>query len=100
MKIWLGLVPFFISFSAAVSPGNELPEKSCFEVRGMTCASCSLTVKSAVRQLKGIKEISVSVKNSEATVYFDKQMTTTKDINKKINEIGGDYKSTVKQCKS
>ena len=92
----LTLTPALV-FAAPPTGGSF--NKACFKVDGMTCPSCSLTVKSAVKRLKGIKSIDVSVQGSEAIIFFDNKKTEAKDIRAKINEIGGDYKATVKQCK-
>ena len=101
MKFLMSLFLVFLPALSSAAPGKgEAENKACFTVNGMTCASCSLTVKSAVRQLEGIKDIVVSVDKSEAVVSFDKKKTTIKDISAKINAIGGDYKASVKQCKA
>ena len=100
MKFFVSIMLAFVPFSTSAAPGDDGEEKkACFTVNGMTCASCSLTVKTAVRQLEGIKDIAVSIDKSEAIVSFDKKKTTVKDISEKINAIGGDYKASAKQCK-
>ena len=101
MKFFMCLFLFFVSFLGFSDSENDGSEnKACFTVNGMTCSSCSVTVKSAVRQLKGIKGIVVSVDNSDAIVLFDKKLTTIKDIIFKINAIGGEFRASEKQCKA
>ncbi len=71
--------------------------KACFNVKGMTCATCSLTLKAAVKKLKGIENISASVDQAEATVSYDQSKTTKNEILGQINSTG--YEATEKQCK-
>ena len=71
--------------------------KSCFNVEGMTCATCSLTLKAAIKKLEGIKNISASVDKAEAIVSYDQTKTTKIEILNQINSTG--YKATEKKCK-
>ena len=71
--------------------------KACFDVKGMTCATCSLTLKAAVKKLEGIENVSASVDKEEATVSYDQSKTTKSKILNQINSTG--YKASEKQCK-
>ncbi|MDD9952088.1 MAG: heavy-metal-associated domain-containing protein [Zetaproteobacteria bacterium] len=74
------------------------PQKVCLKVEGMTCQTCSMTVKAAVKQLDGIEKVVVSPKTAQATVLFDGNKVTPQTITQKVNSIGGSYKATAMQC--
>ena len=71
-------------------------EKVCFEVHGMTCATCSVTLKSAVKKLKGIQDISASIEAKSAEVDFDSSQTNANAIKKAIDDVG--YKAQPQNC--
>ena len=77
---------------------KESSQIACYQVQGMTCAACSVTLKTAVRKLSGIESIQVSVGENTAQVVFDPSKTNADDIKKQIDSTG--YKATSKQCKS
>lgn len=72
-------------------------EQACFEVQGMTCATCSLTLKSAVKRIKGVQDVIASVKKKNAIVQFEADQTNTDSIKKAIDDVG--YKAIPKDCK-
>ncbi|MDO8125816.1 MAG: heavy metal-associated domain-containing protein [Candidatus Brocadiales bacterium] len=40
-------------------------------MEGMTCASCAETVKSALSEVKGVRDVKVQLKNGEVEVGFE-----------------------------
>ena len=83
-------------FLCAYLQAGEKGQKACFGVEGMTCATCSLTLKAGVKKLKGIASVEASVEKKDAVVNFDPTKTNAAAIQKKIDSIG--YNSTVKKC--
>lgn len=77
---------------------KETTQTVCYEVQGMTCAACSVTLKTAVKKLNGIESVQVSVGENAAQVVFDPSKTNADDIKKQIDSTG--YQATSKQCKS
>ncbi len=75
-----------------------LDTKACFNVEGMTCAACTVTLKASVKKLGGIKEVSASADQGKATVTFDPAKTKVNDIKEKIDAVG--YKATIQECKA
>lgn len=71
-------------------------KKACFNVEGMTCATCPITTKSAIKKLDGIKNAQVSLEMKKAIVSYDLTLTNPKEIKSKINSVG--YKATEVQC--
>lgn len=71
-------------------------EKVCFEVQGMTCATCPLTVKMAVKKLKGVVEVKASLQDKSAVVDFDSQKINAAEIKTAIDSVG--YKAIPQEC--
>ena len=80
-----------------ISVSQAFANEACFDVQGMTCATCSLTLKSAVKKLKGIANVNVSVEQKKAVVAFDSKETSVEEIKKVIDDVG--YKATAQECK-
>lgn len=70
-----------VGFSAAA-------DKSCFEVKGMTCEACEAKIKSAVTKMDGVSSLSVSNKTGKASVEFDARKTSQDKILKAIQDTG------------
>jgi len=70
--------------------------KACFNVDGMTCISCTVTTKVAVKQLNGINKVDVYYDEKKAVVIFDSTKTNSYEIKKKIDSTG--YKATLVKC--
>ncbi len=92
-KISLVLTTLLMGFYSYAESKND---KACFAIEGMTCATCSLTLKAAVNKLDGIAKVEASVDEKSAQVEFDPTKTNKKAIGKKIDSVG--YTSKLKQC--
>ena len=58
-------------------------------VGGMSCSGCISTIKSALSEFKGIREILVDIASGKATVYYDKtQLKDVQSIAGAINDSG------------
>jgi mercuric transport protein len=91
------LLSIVFGLSFILAQGALAENKSvCFNVEGMTCAACTVTTKAAVKKLKGIKDVQVSLDDKSAVIKFDDSLTSSDEIKKKIDDIG--YKATPKQC--
>lgn len=71
-------------------------KKETFLIQGMNCVSCSLTVERALRNVPGVKHVSVSFASEKALVEFEDSVTpdSLKDAVKKtgytlVDEKGG-----------
>ena len=58
------------------------------EVKGMTCASCPLTVKQLLKKQPGVTEASVDYKLQIAQVKFDPDKTQPERLAKAVTDIG------------
>jgi mercuric ion binding protein len=64
-------------------------------VPGMTCATCPITVKTALKRVKGVEKVEASLERKEAVVTFDDTKTNVQALTKATTDAG--YPSTVKQ---
>lgn len=71
-------------------------DTACFVVQGMTCATCPITVKTAIKKLKGISAVKVSLEEKNALVDFDSSKTTVAEVKKAIEDAG--YKAAPHEC--
>ena len=62
--------------------------KNEFQVTGMTCAACSNRVEKGLSKLEGVKEASVNLTLEQATVSYDADVLTLKDIENKVEDLG------------
>lgn len=91
--IVLGLV---IVFNIGVL-NSAWAEKACYEIQGMTCVTCPITVKAALKKINGIKEVRVSLEEKNAMAEFDANQTNLKEIKNTIESVG--YKAAQHECK-
>lgn len=77
--------------------GTAWAETACFEVQGMTCATCPVTVKTAIKKLKGVTEVKTSLEEKNAIIDFDIQKTNSAEIKRAIENSG--YKAVPQECK-
>lgn len=62
------------------SPVLAAEKTVTLKVDGMTCQSCPYMVKTAVKKLKGITKIEVSLATKKAVVIFDDSLTNVEEI--------------------
>ncbi|GLI36256.1 heavy metal translocating P-type ATPase [Desulforhabdus amnigena] len=66
-------------------------KKTTLLVGGMTCAACVRRVEMALKALEGVKDASVNLASSRATVTYDPQGVGVKDLAKTVEEAGYEY---------
>jgi len=62
--------------------------KKIFDVKGMTCASCQAHVDNAVRKIKGVKDVNVSLLNNTMEVDYDEKCVDDQDIENAVKKAG------------
>jgi len=70
--------PSQILISAAQAAETE--QTATFDVPGMTCALCPVTVRKAMEGVAGVKSVTVDFDARTATVVFDPSVTTAEAI--------------------
>lgn len=58
------------------------------KVTGMTCGGCSSNVTKALRAVKGVDNIIVSLSGANATVQYDEKLTSPEQLHSAIKEAG------------
>lgn len=67
--------------------GSEAPTSTAtLSISGMTCASCASTATLALRQVPGVKSVSVDYERAEAVVRYDPAQVTTPEIVRSLGE--------------
>ncbi len=62
--------------------------RDSYSVKGMTCASCALSLESYLKSQEGIKEVSVNFPNESVYVEFDDSIANLSLIKKAASDIG------------
>ena len=57
-------------------------------VTGMTCGGGSSKVEQALKTVSGVNDVVVSLKNNEATVHYDEQVTAPDKLKLAIHDAG------------
>jgi P-type Cu+ transporter len=68
--------------------------KQKFQIQGMSCVGCAMTVDEAVENLPGVRSASTNYARQVAEVEYDEHKVNTQQIVKAIEEAG--YKAAVK----
>jgi copper chaperone CopZ len=59
-----------------------------FDIKGMHCASCSSLVQMSLKNLKGVKDVSVNLLTNSAVIEADETSVTPEDIIEVIGNAG------------
>ena len=77
---------FFYSNNSAFASTNRVVK---LNVDGMYTETCPVLLKSAVRKIKGVKNIEASLENKNAVIEFDDTITSLKNIQEVIEQQVG-----------
>lgn len=84
MKAILASLLFVIATSAAWAAERSVT----YAVENMTCATCSLTIKTAIKRLDGVKSVDVDFDKKTTTVVFDDEKVTDAAIVYALRDAG------------
>lgn len=73
-----------------VPKNTQAPTTTTLPVDGMTCHSCVKSIQNALSSQAGIQSVEVSLEQNNATITFDGQLITQKDIIEAIEDCGFD----------
>jgi copper chaperone CopZ len=75
---------------AEASPTQTSPTVSSvtLTVEGMTCASCSVAVRTALKRLDGVRDARVSVEEKRAVVDYEPASVTPQQMIDAVNRLG------------
>ena len=57
-------------------------------VTGMTCGGCTSSVTKALKAVNGVIDVTVSLTNAKATVQYDENLTSSKQLKSAVIEAG------------
>lgn len=63
-------------------------EKIHLNIRGMTCEYCVLNIESAIRDIEGVRTVSVDLEHSDAEVVVEKGKVVPDTLIKTISRLG------------
>jgi copper chaperone len=63
-------------------------EKTTLKVSGMTCGHCEKAVKTALLEVDGVKEVTVSLKSGLVDVEFDGSKATLSQLKEAVEDHG------------
>jgi periplasmic mercuric ion binding protein len=84
MKAILSSLLFVIATSTAWAAERSVT----YAVENMTCATCPLTIKTAIKRLDGVKSVDVDFDKKTATVVFDDEKVTESTIANASRDAG------------
>ena len=89
LTIFMTAAVFNLPGMAAANPATMATAKAAdeaalrtatFTVENMTCAACPITVRTAMKRVKGVKSVKVDFAARTAAVVFDPAVTTVEAI--------------------
>jgi mercuric ion binding protein len=63
-------------------------ETATLAVKGMTCPTCPLTVKVALKKQPGVSDVKVDLRRATARVVFDPEKVTVARLAKAVTDAG------------
>lgn len=87
----IALCPCGSTKASAQAPADQTSPTSAsmsFNVDGMTCPSCSVAVRTALKKVDGVKDAKVSVSDKRATVDYDPRKATPQQMVDAVNNLG------------
>jgi len=76
----------------AKGESNRLAEAQ-ISIQGMTCSSCVTTVESALRNVPGVKSLSVALVTEVARIKYDPTKISASELSEEIEDVG--FEATV-----
>ncbi|MCF6136732.1 copper chaperone CopZ [Pseudalkalibacillus berkeleyi] len=62
------------------------------QVEGMTCNHCKSAVTNALKELDGVKEVTVNLEKGEASVVYEEGTVNESDMKNAVEDQGYDVK--------
>ncbi len=84
MKLIASIIGLGLIGGAAVAKEATAEMK----VPGMDCAACTVVIKRALTQTKGVKSVDLNVDKRTATIVYEDTLVTPAEIQKTIEKAG------------
>lgn len=63
-------------------------KQDCYDITGMTCASCSAAVERVTRKMDGVEESNVNLATNKMTITYDEEKVSPDDIIQRVEKAG------------
>jgi len=83
MKYAIAIMSLFMSASLFADEQSVV-----LSVPGMKCPACPITVMVAIKRVKGVKSVNVSLENKQAEVSYDDQLTDISKLQVATKNVG------------
>ena len=83
MKYVIAIMSLFMSAALFADEQSVV-----LSVPGMKCPACPITVMVAIKRVKGVKSVNVSLENKQAEVSYDDQLTDISKLQVATKNVG------------
>jgi mercuric ion binding protein len=83
MKYAIAIMSLFMSASLFADEQSVV-----LSVPGMKCPACPITVMVAIKRVKGVKSVNVSLENKQAEVSYNDQLTDISKLQVATKNVG------------
>ncbi|MCQ6962335.1 heavy-metal-associated domain-containing protein [Methanolobus chelungpuianus] len=63
-------------------------KQETIKIEGMMCGHCQMTVEKAIRNVKGVQDVSVNLGSKQAEVSYDPAITDSAAIQSAVTKAG------------
>lgn len=74
--------------ATVLAPAEATEASAQFSIENMTCATCPISVRKAMKRVDGVKSVEVDLETKIATVVYDPSVTTPADIAAASTNVG------------
>ncbi|MDR2967722.1 MAG: HAD-IC family P-type ATPase [Methanobacteriaceae archaeon] len=67
------------------------------QIAGMHCVNCVLNIEKNLKSLEGVSSATVNLNTQKALVYYNKNLVSSEDMGKTIENLGFDFLGVVEQ---
>jgi mercuric ion binding protein len=86
-----------LAFMAAAPLASAKQQTVQLTVPTMDCATCPITIKTALSKVPGVAKVKVSYEKREAVIVYDDAQATVADLKKATEDVG--YPALLKTAK-
>lgn len=78
----------FLALAATASLASAKQQTVMLTVPTMDCATCPITIKTALTKVPGVAKVKVSYEKREAVIVYDDAKATVADLKKATEDVG------------
>ena len=79
---------FSAVMSLSLTVGASTSQRAVLDVKGMTCASCPITVKIVLKRQPGVEDVKMDAERNTAEVRFDPAKVSPDQLARAVSEAG------------